>query len=163
MAFDDRQALQIVSYWKRFFPDAAALPGIGLPSQGKGVLTMTHTLGTPPMTINGLPSQSPLANNALYSAEQSQGQWLNLYEIMLPDIPGQHGSPSSVQSYVNFLEQRGISIAGNHYHWSGGLMMGKFPIAVHSQAAGMDPLAFSRAHVEALNYVLQRGMGNRHS
>lgn len=32
------------------------------------------------MSINGLRSRSPLANNALYSAECSNGTFLNLYE-----------------------------------------------------------------------------------
>ena len=152
----DAHAAQVVAIWKSLFPDATPLPGIGLPSQGNGVLTMTHTAGDlPPMTINGLPSKSPLANNALLSAEVSNGQWINLYEIMLPEIPGKNGEPSAIQRYTNALQRQGVEVAGNHYHWTGGLHLGHFPVAVHSQKTGaMDPLAFAQAHVNAFREVL---------
>lgn len=154
LSLDDAAAMQIVAIWKRAFPDAAPLPGIGLPSQNQGVLTMTHTLDpslakASPMTINGLPSRSPLANNALYSVEISDGHLLHLYETMLPDIPGQNGAPSSGQKYANHLAMNGVSVAGNHYHWSGGLMMKHFAVAIHSQAIGMDASTFAKAHIEA--------------
>ena len=156
-ALDDNTARSIVNVWRQFFPDAAPLPGIGLPSQNKGVLTLTHSAGNmrgmtpmPPMTINGLPSNSPLANNALASHEVSNGRWLNLYEIMLPESPGANGAPSTVQHYVDTLQAQGVDVAGNHYHWSGGTMMGRFPIAVHSQSSALDPVRFAQAHVNAV-------------
>ena len=159
-ALDDNAARGIVSVWRQLFPDAAPLPGIGLPSQGKGVLTLTHSAGAmrgmqpmPPMTINGLPSNSPLANNALASHEISNGRWLNLYEIMLPEIPGARGMPSSAQRYVDALQRQGVDVAGNHYHWTGGTMMGHFPLAIHSQSSSLDPVRFAQAHVNAIRSV----------
>src|SRR3982751_6209985 len=83
---DDKLALKVQTLWQRAFSDAALLPVIGFPSNSGGVLTLTHTDGSGHnMRINGLPSKSPLANNALYSAECSKGRYLNLYEIMIPD------------------------------------------------------------------------------
>lgn len=157
---DDMHALAIVNRWRQLFPDAAPLPGIGMPSQNKGVLTLTHTmtmpgLKAPPMLINGLPSNSPLANNALYSAEVTNGRWLNLYEIMLPEFPGVRGGPSAVQRYVNTLQAQGVDVAGNHYHWSGGTTMGHFPIAVHSQSSNLEPMQFVQAHINAIHRAMQ--------
>ena len=74
-SIDDAMAEQVASVWRAMFPDAAVLPVIGYPSHGKGVMTLTYSgniSGLPPshpMTINGVTSGSPLANNALYSAE----------------------------------------------------------------------------------------------
>lgn len=152
--FDDTMAMAVVNAWKKVFPDATPLPGIGLPSQNQGVLTMTHTMDPKltqamPMTINNLKSRSPLANNALYSLEISDGHWLHLYETMLPDIPGKEGEASTGQKYADRLAQSGISVAGNHYHWSGGLVMGHFALAIHSQAANMDPFVFASRQIDA--------------
>lgn len=160
-AFDDAAAMGVVQLWRQLFTDAAPLPGLGLPSQNKGVLTITHTMAMPgmpvplPMTINGLASRSPLANNALGSFELASGRWLNLYEIMLPEAPGANGAPSTVQRYVNALQRQGVEVAGNHYHWTGGAMMGRFPLAIHSQSSGtLDPVQFTQAQIVALREAL---------
>ena len=157
----DEQAAAVVNLWRSAFVDAAPLPGIGLPSQNKGVLTLTHTMHlpglppAPPMTINGLPSRSPLANNALGSFEISEGRWICLYETMLPDFGGGGGEPSSTQRYANALAKQGVDVAGNHYHWSGGAMMGRFALAIHSQTTGnMDPIVFTQAHLNAFRDFL---------
>ena len=158
---DDASAMGIMAIWKQLFTDAAPLPGLGLPSQNKGVLTFTHTMSLPgmppppPMTINGLPTLSPLGNNALGSMEMSNGRWLLLYETMLPDVAGGDGMPSSVQRYVDALQRQGVQVAGNHYHWSGGKMMGHFPLAIHSQStANLDPAQFTHAHLQAFQEFL---------
>lgn len=98
----DSLAKQVESIWKTFSPDASLLPVIGLPSNANGVATLTHGMsGMPPMKINGLVSRSPLANNALYSFESVDGYYLNLYEIMIPDIPGGPGEISTAQIYID--------------------------------------------------------------
>ena len=159
---DDAAAAQVTNVWKSMFPDAAPLPGIGLPSQNKGVMTLTHTMGGPPMTINGLPSGSPLANSALFSSEVSGGRWLNLYEIMLPDIPGVNGASSSVERYVETLVRNGVSTGGDHYHWKGARMMAMPVFAIHSQSTGlMDPIAFSAIHLAAIRNALNAAMSGR--
>lgn len=158
---NDAVANQIVAIWKGLFSDAMLLPVIGLPSNNNGVMTLTHTMQMPgmppppPLTINGLPTKSPLGNNALFSSELSNGRWLNLYEIMIPDIAGANGALSSGEKYVAALEQSGISVGGDHYHWKGGRMLGQFPLAIHSQTtSGMDPVEFSNKHIAALRYAL---------
>jgi hypothetical protein len=150
---DDAMAEQIATVWKAMFPDVAVLPVIGYPSKNKGVMTLTHTgniaglPAMPPMTINGVSSNSPLANNALYSAEPTQYGYLNLYEIMLPDVPGTNGAPSLGTKYKNALQAQGIDVAGDHFHWAGGEMMGKFARAIHSQNIGMHPIEFSQRQI----------------
>jgi len=153
--FDDAGAEQVVAVWKTMFPDAAILPVIGYPSKGKGVMTLTHSGNMagmppmPPMTINGVSSGSPLANNALYSAEPTTAGFLNLYETMLPDIPGANGGRSLGTRYKDALQQLGIEVDGDHYHWAGGQMMGQFARAIHSKNFGMHPIDFSQRQLRA--------------
>lgn len=149
---NDQFATLILQTWKQAFPDALIFPGIGLPSQSGGVVTITHTMGDGSlMTINGLPSKSPLANNALYSAECSNGKYINLYEIMLPEIPGVNGNPSAIQRYVNSSEAQGLDIAGVHFHWTGALMKDRFAIAIHTQNVGMNPIEFVQKIIVAVH------------
>lgn len=93
-ANNDDYARKVEAIW-RTLPQGAIVPGIGLPSQGAGVTTITHTMGGPVMKINGLASKSILANNGLYTFEITGGKWLNLYEVMIPDIPGAQGDLST--------------------------------------------------------------------
>ena len=153
---NDQLAMQVANEWKRAFSDASLLPVIGLPNNSKGVMTLTHTMGpnAPPLVINGLPSLSPLANNALYSAEVSRGKWLNLYEIMLPDIPGSNGEPSTTQKYINAMQRQMVDVASSHYHWTGARMVGYFATAIHTQQVGMDPIEFTRRTIAGLSAAL---------
>lgn len=164
VVIDDRVARRVEAEWKSAFPDATLLPVIGLPSNNNGVLTLTHTDGSGMnMRINGLPSKSPLANNALYSAEVSRGHYLNLYEIMLPDIPGRGGVPSTAEIYVNLLSKGGLSVAGVHFHWWGsaifrnenGNRIDRGVTAIHHQASDISPLEFSQITIEALKEVMK--------
>ncbi len=163
---NDTVALQVEALWKESYPDATLLPVIGLPSNSGGVLALTHTLGTGKLLkINGLPSKSPLANNALYTAECSAGVYLNLYEILIPDVPGLHGEISTGQVYVNTLRDNGLDVAGVHYHWGENHVyefgrIDKNVIAVHHQSSSFDPLEFTRRTIIALDAaeeaILQR-------
>ena len=165
---NDQIAAQVAAEWKKVFSDASLFPVIGLPSNNKGVMTLTHTMGphAPPLMINGLASRSPLANNALYSSEVSGGKYLNLYEIMLPDIPGSNGEPSTTQRYVNAMARQGIDVAGNHYHWTGARMgvgpASYFATAIHTQQVGMDPIEFTRRTILGLNAALGNMVDVRH-
>jgi len=106
-------------------PNATALPDIGLPSQGNGVCTITHQMaGTPHMLINGDECKSILCNNALFSTEcTASGHYLNLYEIMIDDIPSVDNSTgvirSSSQFYADSISRSGLSVSGLHTHWTG--------------------------------------------
>lgn len=160
--FSDALAKQIETLYKQAFPGAAILPGIGLPSQGNGVMTLTHGFNMPMLKIDNMISKSPLSNNALYSAEiatsadGSTRKWINLYEAMIPDIPGIDGQPSTVQRYVNALHDCGLDVAGVHVHWTGATMVpnDKGVWAIHHQAIGMDPVTFSRCTIESLKTVI---------
>lgn len=153
---DNQVASRVLEEWKKAFPDATILPVIGFPSNSKGVMTLTHTMGhgSPPLMINGLPSNSPLANNALYSCEVSRGKFLNLYEIMLPDIPGVNGDPSTTQRYINAMARQMVDVASSHYHWTGARMAGYFATAIHTQQIGMDPIEFTQRTITGLQAAM---------
>lgn len=72
------------------------------------MISLIHKMGVGYlMKINGQPSKLPLANNALYSVECSKNKFLNLYEIMIPDIPG---NESTAEIYVNALYNQGFDV-----------------------------------------------------
>ena len=155
---DDNAAQQILAVWKQVFPDTTILP-----SNSSGVVTITHTLGQR-MSINGLQSKSPLANNAWYSVEYVNGKFLNLYEIMIPGVPGVNGPGSSASSslssselYVKTLAANGLNVAGVGVNWLGATMLPKdrSVTAVHHQSASMTPLEFSRATINAIETLLR--------
>lgn len=156
----DEVARQVEAQWKAAFPDATLLPVIGLPSNNKGVLTLLHTMGDGKvLKINDLPSNSPLANGALYSAECVNGIILNLYEIMIPDIPGLNGEHSTGQIYINALHNQGLDVAGVHYHWSQSYVYrtgrkDKNVLAVHHQNFGLSPVEFSHRTIVALHTAM---------
>ena len=90
---DDCLADKVRDYWiHRGFKDTAVLL---YPSVNQGVAVLTHTHGDGHLLhYNGRPSKSPLSNNALYSFECigykcKDKVYLNLYEIMIPDFPGE--------------------------------------------------------------------------
>lgn len=155
---DDCSAEKLLKVWKRAFCDAIILPVIGYPSNSGGVVTITHTMGDSVLlNINGLASKSPLANNALYSAECIDGHYLNLYEIMIPDIPGKCGEESTAEIYVNALRDKGLNVAGVHFHWWGQHLVegDRGIIAIHHQKIDMDPIEFARKTVKALRKVMK--------
>lgn len=155
---DDIEADYLASLFKGLDPKAAVLPVIGYPSNANGVVTITHQIaGMPPMRINNLVSNSPLANNALYSAEYSGGYYQNLYEIMIPDVPSADPMvPSTADLYVKLLAAEGLDVAGVHFHWWASTVVpgDKGVIAVHHQKTGMNPLVFIEKTIRCLNKVL---------
>lgn len=159
--FDDQDAENVANVWKGMFPDAMILPVIGYPSRS-GVMTLTHSGNmrgfspAPPMMINGVQSHSPLANNALYSAEMTPAGFLNLYEVMVPDVPGSNGAPSLGTRYKNALQSVGIEVDGDHFHWAGGEMMGNVARAIHSKNFGMNPVDFSQRQLQAFMTAVAR-------
>jgi hypothetical protein len=166
---NDTVAKTVESIWKTAFPSASILPVIGMPSTGNGVMTLIHGMDLgdskipmPLLKINGLISKSALANNALYSVECSGGGggnpsvYLNLYEIMLPDIPGTNGAKSTAQIYINELAKAGLDVTAAHYHWTGA---GVFPndkgvTAVHHMGIDIDPIDFSDRTIAALRVAM---------
>lgn len=164
---DDKLAKLVERLWKKYFPDALLLPVIGLPSNFNGVATLTHTMGDGHlMSINGLVSKSALANNALYSFECAKpakhhndhdclckdSKYLNLYEIMIPDIPGKDGEDSTAEYYVKLLSKYGLSPAGVHFHWWGqNVIKGNTLVAaIHHQGIDISPIEFSKRTIKAL-------------
>lgn len=155
----DQRAREVQTIWQQAFPDATLLIP---PSVGAGVGLVTHTMGDGRLLrINGLVSRSPLANNALYSFECAEGidcssHLLNLYEIMIPDIPGCPGEESTSEFYVRRLWELGLHVAGVHFHWWGSTVFQNDHLvaAVHHQQADMEPEEFSRRTIQALKEVM---------
>jgi hypothetical protein len=137
--------------FKTIDPNASVLPGIGLPSQSGGVCTITHTMpGMPKMNINGQTCNSALCNNALFSTEcaAETGKPLTLYEIMVPDVPGPSGAPSSAQMYINTLSRAGqMDVNASHYHWTGTSVP---TVAVHHSSSSLSPDQFVNNTIQAL-------------
>ena len=151
---DDCLAKKIECIWKKAFCDATLLPALGVPSCAACVMTLTHGLGrcSPKIKINGLTTLSMLAHNAFYSAEVSSGKWLNLYQITIPNIPGQCGCKSSGEVYVEALAKMCINIDGNGYNWNGSCPN---MITISSKAIGMNPIDFSKKQIAAIKTVLE--------
>lgn len=151
----DQRAKEIQILWRHTFPDALILPIVGFPSKSRGVMVLSHSINTKyfhmdKMSINGLKSRSPLANNALFSTEVADGKFLNLYEVMLPDIPGKNGKKSTVQYYIDLLSSENISISASHYHWTG--VGAPFMLAIHSYSSDMNPECF----VKKTSYAIRK-------
>jgi len=148
---DDDVCRQCENVFKKFDPKATIFPGVGLPSQNNGVCTIMHGMGpgAKNLKIQGLESKSPLANAALFSTECSSGHFLNLYEMMLPEaISAQPGRPSGAQQYAADLNNMGLSVAGNHWHWWGS---DPYSPAIHHQNVDMHPVEFAEKTVQALS------------
>jgi len=154
----DCRAKKIEDIWKKEFPDASILPVIGYPEvAGNCVMTLIHTLNTDcycakDLRIDGLKTKSIWANNALFSTEISKCQFLNLYEVTLPDIPGECGEKSTVQFYIDKISEYGIQVSAANYHLTGAGT--PFPLVVNSYNVGMCPEEFTCKTIKALNKTL---------
>jgi hypothetical protein len=148
---DDDVCEQTLQIFQKFDKNAIILPQIGFPSKAKGVCTISHQMpGGPKLKINGLESNSALANNALFSTECVDNKFLNLYETMLPDVNSNtQGNTSSVEDYVENLSKEGLNAAGVHFHWFG--TSPASVVAVHHQNVGMNPIEFANKTIQALN------------
>ena len=150
---DDCLAKEIECLWKQCFCDATIVPCLGVPSQTCGVLWLTHTLGKclSKSKINGLCVKSSLVRNAQYTAEVSDGQWVNLYSVRLPNIPGKCGCKSSTEVYVEALAKLCISVEGDTYGWKG-----ECPnkITINSKSVGMLPVEFTKRQIAALKATI---------
>ena len=150
----DCLAKKIECIWKQSFCDATIIPVLGMPSCSNCVMTLTHSLGKcyPKIRLNGLKTLSSIVNNAFYSAEVSCCQWMNLYEITLPEIPGKNGCKSSSEVYFEALIKLGITVEGSAYGWKG---ICPTSLSIRSKAVGMDPCEFSNKQIAAIKAVLE--------
>lgn len=165
LVVDDNTAKKLLALWGKYYPGVAA---VTMPSTANGVFTMTHGMNMPLMKVNGLKSKSPLANNALFSTEVSGDSYINFYEVMIPDIPGKCGEQSTAQIYINALHERGLDVAGVHFHWTGSKVYDNDhgSTAIHHQTTSdMDPYEFSKKTIKALMIVMkviEKGTGTKH-
>ena len=149
---DDCLARKVECIFKKTFCDAEILPCIGLPSNNSCVMTLMHKLSqcAPCLKINGLTTKS-LANHSFYSGEVSCGQWLNLYQVNLPNVAGKCGCKSSSDIYTEALVKMGISIDSLTVPWKGAC---PDIVTVHSKAIGMHPVEFAKKQTCALKSTL---------
>lgn len=143
--------------------DINDFPEIGNVNDG-GVCTLAQDFHMPDMVLNSFICKSPLCNYALHSSECAQREgndkskkYLNLYEIMIQDVPNFEGERSTVQVYVNELHKRGLDVAGVHFHWTGA---SKNMMAIHHQNFGMNPVEFAEQTAKALKKVNIKVLSN---
>ena len=153
-SMDDCLAKKIECIWKKTFCDATIIPKIGMPSTANCVMTLTHRVDrcAPHLKINGVTSKSILANNAFYSAEVSDCKWVNLYQILLPNIPGKCGCKSSIEIYIEALIKLGISVDTVSSSWAGSC---PDVVQINSKSIGMNPCEFSKKQISAIKTVLK--------
>ena len=136
--------------WKQFSHTASA-------DLSKGVILLSHGL---PVhfnnTINGLAVHSPLVSHGLYSVECSEGKYVNLYEVIIPDIPGAHGHDSTGKIFTKILAKYNIFTDGDHFHWKGHQITKKqtIPDAIHVVKIDLHPVLFTKVIIKALKKVL---------
>ena len=143
----DELRQDVLAIWKKAFPDAAYLVQGDTP-----ILTHTfkgNTIGIPevPSTLNGIDWSSPLVKNALYGYEYKDGTWANWYEAIFAEIVGGKGKRTATEVYEKKIESLDILIEGDHYHWKGTVPAS---YAIHDSSYEMDPIEFSRRHIEGL-------------
>lgn len=155
----DTQAQEILEIWQTLLPGGNAVLLL-LASETEGSPVITHGMLMPQLRINGLLSVSPLSNNALYSWECAEAiaapnctdKILNLYEVMIPDIPAPSGGNSTAEFYANCLREHGMSVAGTHFHWWGSTIFQNDHLiaAIHHQSSELTASQFSVRTIECL-------------
>lgn len=147
----DVNVKKLEKMWKKYFKNVSIL------IHTETVIVITHTDYHNVILNNSL--TTPLSNYALYSTECSNGQYINLYEIMIPDIPGKLGELSTVEIYVKALGEEGLKINANHYHWNGAYLYDKNrkdrgALTIHHTAMNMHPYDFSKKTIASLEKTM---------
>jgi hypothetical protein len=151
---ETKQSAEVLNQWKANFPDASIL--VHRPNY----ITVTHTvkgnlinLPQPIVTVQGIPTNSPLVLNALAGYQTKRGVLTNWYEILLPESDGVGEHPSACEVYTRVLNEQGLFVEGDHYHWKS---MSPKHYAIHHSATKFSPVEFARRTIIALqNYAKQ--------
>ena len=108
-------------------------------------------------TINGLVSKSPLVSHGLYTIECSDGKYINLYEVLIPDIPGCNGKDSTGKIFTRVLSKYDIITDGDHFHWKGHKIVKEqsLPNAIHVVGIDIHPIFFTKVIIKALKKTLR--------
>ena len=130
------------------FPDAY------LTFKTSSTITVTHTIPSwNHPKLNGVRTCSILTNNAFMTSECSDNNYLNLYQVILPDIPGSCGDDSTVEIFTKLLSKFGLSSLSILTYF--GLTTKCYPLlSIHVQNYGLCPEDFACRIVKALNEVL---------
>lgn len=168
---DAKTRRKLDALWSSVFPDAGPL--VKVPIRGgkeDGPLptyTLSHTLKQAEgsgwtdefvFTINGLVVRSPLGIDAFFSTECSDNQYVNLYTVILPDIPGTDGDISTSQFYINRLAEEGLNVSGIMFKWSGAGTEPPVPgriLNIRHQNIGLHPIDFSKRTIRALKATIR--------
>lgn len=132
---------------------------LNVPEVGKAknnICMYALDFGLPCLNINGFESRSPLSNYAFGSSELSKNsenhqEYLNLFKIMIPDIPNwKNGGKSRSQMYVEFLDKEGLKASVAHFHWWG---TEPFMTSVCTQNIGIHPIEFAKKIARSLKLI----------
>ena len=144
---------QVLEKWKPYFPDAKIM--VQLPQ----TVLISHSfnqnqLGVPfmVMKMNGIAFDHPMLTTAKFGYQQlpgKNGTIGNWYQTMLPEAEGnaELNEPSALEAYTRALQQNGLYVQGDNYHWKG---IEPKHLAVHHSAINMDPIEFTRRTFAAL-------------
>lgn len=152
-SISEKEAEQVIALWEKNFPNVTVIQH---PSDGSGMLTLAHGMkGMSFMDVNGLKCRSPLFTMALLSSEVALDQdgvphYANAYEIMAQNVPGLSGNPSNMSLYKKYLNQNGLDVHSDHYHWK----TGDLNPAIHHFGADIAPLDFSVKTIDALKKMM---------
>ena len=153
---DDSIKQFVLSEFKKVDPDAGISQEWSQP--GQTLLLAHELLPGRKMVINGWVCPLALCNKALFEMGcTDDGQWILMYETMLPDIPGERGGASTSEVYRHELDKAGLSIDGDHYHWKG---TDHAMHAIHHKQLGGAWHAFVANTVQALK-VAQAALHSR--
>lgn len=150
----------VISVWRCDFPDFYPLDCYCSPC----LKVYGHRLLPNRVQINGLVSNSPLADKAFYSWELAKNcsgnkeKYLNLYQVQIPDFPGKCGKKSTVQVFTKAVQKCGLDVNGKNYKWDGAYMMkgSTSLITIYVSKDGMCPIEFSKRIVKALRETLKK-------
>lgn len=104
-------------------------------------------LASGPMNLNGINWTHPLVLNTLYGYQKKGTTTANWFETMIMDVPGVNGSPSAAEVYVRTLQDEGLSVEGDHYHWKG---TDHAMYAIHHASYTKSPKHFLRSTIKAM-------------
>lgn len=153
---DERFAYRLQQMWKRYFHDTKS-------SLERGIFTLTSRIECEPLLVNGIPSKSTLVNNGIYSLEFSEGKYINLFEVPVPDLRGDFGKKdayhhcTTVQFYIDELKNQGLNVTGVSRNWNcvEDPYSSHLVYNVYHKKINMDPILFCRATINSLNKVIR--------
>lgn len=155
----NRKDARVLALLKEYFPDAAQV--VDIPNKSTFSFSFTgNKLGIPehPIVLNGTTWTSPLVTANLYGYQTAKdgtvGNWL---EVMIPEVAGSGSTPSAGEVYVRALQDEGLSVESDHFHWKGS---NSTMFAIHHASYKKSPREFLEGTLRALSAYADAAKAN---